>query len=116
MLRITFQKELDKLNEKWFLPVATADSGDCCSTCYLAEKGNPESYIAVKYYSDGPNYSGKFEDQETLYAAWGLAETRKITIADICEDLRASKIGQYYEIETPQEETVCIVFKKKENK
>lgn len=63
-----------KLNAKWKLDFVSATAGDCCNTCtdmHTEEETeqyyNAKTFLVIKWFFTGMNYTGKFEEQQELY-------------------------------------------------
>ena len=103
---------LNELNKKWNLDFVSATSGNCCNTCgeMMTEKATKaweeaETYLVIKWFFDGMNYCGKFEEQNNLFIKDYLGE--KITIGEVCKDLEEKLKGLYRVIE-PKDDRYCI--------
>jgi len=111
------QDALEQLNEKWGFDFVSATSGDCCNTCgqYFTPEDikkyyEAETYLVVKWFFDGMNYDGEFEDQGSLWVKYGLGN--KITLEQVCKDLK-SVLSEYYEVIQPKNEAQCIILEKR---
>jgi len=116
---IEMKKMLKELNKKWGLDFVSATSGNCCNTCgqMKTEKeteawNKAETYLVVKWFFEGINYSGEFDKQETLFIKYNLA--KKIAIHEICEDLKKALVG-FYKVIEPESGKQCIKLVKVEN-
>ena len=86
------EKVLYELNKKWKLDFVSATSGNCCNTCgemMTEEKTQAweeaETYLVIKWYFAGMNYTGEFDKQNQYYVRYHLHEN--LTIKEVCKDL-----------------------------
>lgn len=121
MKYVEMKKVLNKLNKKWGLDFVSATSGNCCNTCgeMMTERATKaweeaETYLVIKWFFKGMNYSGKFDEQDKLYIKYNLNDN--VTIQEVCKGLKESLKGLFEVIE-PEDNTHCIeLIKIKNNK
>lgn len=113
MKEMQMQEILDRLNKEWKLDFVSATSGDCCNTCGdMRTPADTErweaanTYLVVKWFFDGMNYEGEFEDMDSHCIKYRLGT---LPIEKVCEDLREALKG-HYEVINPESDLVCITI------
>lgn len=116
MKYVEMKKVLKGLNKKWGLDFVSATSGNCCNTCgemmtdnATAEWEKANTYLVVKWFFKGMNYSGKFEEQELLFIKYNLTEG--LSMEEVCKDLQIALEGAY-EVIVPEDSGRCIKLNK----
>ncbi len=111
------EKILLDLNKSWGLDFVSATAGDCCNTCGdmdTVEKTDAwdeaQTYLVVKWFFAGMNFTGAFEDMTNLSIKYYLGD--KVSLEQVCKDLQ-EKLESFYEVVVPKDTSLCITLIKK---
>lgn len=117
MNEMKMQMILNELNEDWGIDFVSSTAGDCCNTCSTFKTleedvryEEAETIFIVKWFFEGMNYTGTFEEHDSLHIRYDLGNV--VSIEKVCSDLK-NRLDGVYEVIEPKNEYKCIELIKK---